>query len=78
MFKKKVFVREIDCYSLVKCNSKPLLVLSALLTNSSHMELDVEFRVVSSSSLLVNTPSIRALLLLPSKTWKEERVGGSI
>lgn len=67
-------------YLLVKCSSKPLLVLSALLMNSSHIELEVEFRVVSSSSLPVNTPSRRALLLLPSKTWteKRERVGGSI
>lgn len=60
-------------YLLVKCSSKPLLVLSALLMNSSHIELEVEFRVVSSSSLPVNTPSRRALLLLPSKTWTEER-----
>lgn len=56
------------CYSLMKCSSKPLLVLSVLLINSSHMELEVEFRVPSSSSLPVNTPSRRALLLLPSKT----------
>lgn len=56
------------CYSLMKWSSKPLLVFSALLMNSSHMELEVEFRVVSNSSLPVNTPSRRALLLLPSKT----------
>lgn len=57
-------------HSLMKCSSKPLLVLSALLMNSSHMELEVEFRVSSSSSLPLNTPSRRALLLLPSNTWQ--------
>lgn len=65
---KEMWVCAPVCYSLMKCSSKPLLVLSALLMNSSHMELEVEFRVVSSSSLPVNTPSRRALLLLPSKT----------
>lgn len=64
------------CYSLMKCSSKPLLVLSALLMNSSHMELEVEFRVASSSSLPVNTPSRRALLLLPSKTLEGQRESG--
>lgn len=62
--KKGVFLS----YSLMKCSSKPLLVFCVLVMNSSHMELEVEFRVVSSSSLPVNTPSSRALLLLPSKT----------
>lgn len=67
------FVCTGEFYSLVKWSSKPLLLFSALLMNSSHMELEVEFRVMSSSSLLVNSPSWRALLLLPSKTWKRER-----
>lgn len=48
-------------------------MLSALLMNSSHIELEVEFRVVSSNSLPVYIPSRRALLLLPSKTFTGER-----
>lgn len=43
--------------------------------NSNHIELEVEFRVVSNISFPVNTPSRRALLLLPSKACKEGRAG---
>ena len=63
------------CDSLVKWSSKPLLVLSSLLMNSSHMELEVEFRVVSCSSVPVNTPRRRALLLLPSNTFTHQGGG---
>ena len=55
-------------YSLVKGSSKPLLVLSSLLTNSSHMVLEVLLSTVSSISEPVNTPSRRAWLFGPSYT----------
>lgn len=66
------YSEHIHCHSLVKCSSKPLLVFSLLLINSSHIVLDVLFSVTSISSVPMKTPSKRARLLLPSYTWNTD------
>lgn len=51
---------------LENCSSKPLLVFSLLVMNSSHMLLEVLFMLVPSISERLKEPSRRAELLLPS------------
>lgn len=56
---------------LENCSSKPLLVFSLLVMNSSHMLLEVLLMLVLSISERLKEPSRRAELLLPSYTWEE-------